>query len=117
MKEEATERVLDAVRQVLKGEIYISQRVTSRMLQKMVSIKSGEGSSPLEVLTDREHEVFQMIGRGMPAREIAAKLGLSSKTIDAHRENIKAKLGFKTGQELLRYAMQYNIDSTHGTSS
>lgn len=113
MKEEATERVLDAIRQVLKGEIYVSPRVTSHMLQKMVSVKPGEGGSPLAVLTDREHEVFLMIGQGMPAREIAAKLGLSSKTIDAHRENIKAKLGFKTGQELLRYAMQYTIDSGH----
>jgi DNA-binding NarL/FixJ family response regulator len=110
MKEEATQNVLDAIRKVLDGEIYVSNRVTARMLQKLATTSPVTGGSPLQALTDREHEIFLMIGKGLPAREIAAKLGLSSKTIDAHRENIKAKLGFKTGQELLRYAMQYTID-------
>jgi DNA-binding NarL/FixJ family response regulator len=110
MKEEATENVLEAIRKVLRGDIYVSQRVTSRMLHKMATTDAPATGSPLVALTDREHDVFLMIGKGMPAREIAARLNLSSKTVDAHRENIKAKLGFRSGQELLRYAMQYTMD-------
>jgi DNA-binding NarL/FixJ family response regulator len=115
MKEEATETVLEAIRTVLRGEMYFSTAVTARLLQKLVVAKPGADNSPLHALTDREHEVFLMIGRGLPARDIAGKLGLSVKTIDAHRENIKSKLGFKSGSELSRYAMQYTIDN-HGTS-
>jgi DNA-binding NarL/FixJ family response regulator len=89
MKEEATENVLEAVRKVLRGDIYVSQRVTSRMLHKLVTTDAPTAASPLQALTDREHEVFLMIGKGMPAREIAAKLNLSSKTVDAHRETSK----------------------------
>lgn len=107
MKQEATERVLDAIRQVLRGGIYLSQRMSAQLLHQMVGGKPPTGPSLLSSLTDREYEVFTMIGRGMGTREIADKLGLSIKTIEAHREHIKDKLNLKNANELLRSALQH----------
>jgi DNA-binding NarL/FixJ family response regulator len=114
MKQEATETVLAAIRKVLRGEIYLSERMASRLLGKLTGARAAaEGSAAaaaLGRLSDREMQVFEMIGRGEPPREIAAKLGLSVKTVDAHRERIKEKLGLRSGNELLRYAVSYNMD-------
>ena len=107
MKEEATDNVLRAIRKVLGGEIYVSERVNSRLLSRAVSGKAGRGSEPLGRLSDREFEVFTFLGQGLGPREIAERLTLSVKTVDAHRENIKAKLGIKNGPALLRYAIEY----------
>lgn len=114
MKEEAAENVLEAIRKVLKGEVYLSPRMASRMLQKLVDARPGAtpGASPLSVLTNRELEIFTLIGKGLTMRAIAERFKLSVKTVDTHRENIKAKLNLRSGVELLRYAMQYDIDRT-----
>lgn len=107
MKEEATDSVLRAIRKVLGGEIYVSDRVSSRLLSRAVGGRAGRGSEPLGRLSDREFEVFTFLGHGLGPREIAERLNLSVKTVDAHRENIKAKLVIKNGPALLRYAIEY----------
>lgn len=110
MKQEATENVLYAIRRVLQGEIYLSARMSTRLLNQFVSSSPGENTSPVSRLTDRELEVFTMIGRGLSTREIAEKLFLSIKTVEAHREHIKEKLKLKSWVELVRHAVQFNLD-------
>ncbi|HEY7088223.1 MAG TPA: response regulator transcription factor [Tepidisphaeraceae bacterium] len=111
MKQEATEKVMSAIRKVLEGQIYLSERMASRLLDQFVSAKPGDEESPLGRLSDRELEIFTMIGRGLGTREIANKLYLSIKTVEAHREHIKEKLKLKSGTELMRMAVQYALES------
>jgi DNA-binding NarL/FixJ family response regulator len=106
MKREALDSILSAVRSVLSGEIYISPTMTKRMLFDHIQ-GSGEGRSAVERLTDRELEVFQLIGQGRDMHEIAADLHLSKKTVEAHRANIKEKLGVPSAREVVRYATQW----------
>jgi DNA-binding NarL/FixJ family response regulator len=112
MKQEATGTVITAIRQVLAGHIYLSDRMSSKLLGKLAGGAGGGTASPIERLSDREFQVFTLIGQGIGPRAIAEKLGLSVKTVEAHRENIKAKLGLGSGNELIRYAMQYLMDQT-----
>ena len=112
MKSQATQKVVDAVRHVLAGGIWISEKMNSLLLQKMARTggrKPVPMGSSLEALTDREIEVYQMIGQGMAARHIAAKLHLSVKTIEVHREHIKEKLGLRSGMELVRHAVTHAL--------
>lgn len=109
MKQEATESMLTAIRRVLAGEIYLSAKMSTRLLGQFASAAPGEGVSPISRLTDRELEVFTMIGRGLSTREIAEKLFLSVKTVEAHREHIKDKLGLRSSVELVRHAVQFNL--------
>jgi DNA-binding NarL/FixJ family response regulator len=92
MKEEATERVVHAIRRILAGEIYLSDRMAASMLSKRVEGRSNSTSFPIERLSDREMEVFELIGHGLGTRQIATKLHLSIKTIESHRANLKVKL-------------------------
>lgn len=108
MKHEATDRVLEAVRAVLKGERFVSPDVSRRVDEG----SGGEVRLPVERLSDREFQVYQLIGQGVGPGEIAKRLGLSVKTIETHREHIKAKLGLANGRELVRHAMQYGMDQT-----
>lgn len=110
MKHEATEKVLTAIRRVLAGEVYLSERMSTRMLQKLVDTRKSVADSPLESLTNRELEIFTMMGQGVGPRDIAARLSLSLKTVEAHRDHIKQKLNIKTSHELIRHAMQYAMD-------
>ena len=107
MKQEATERVMEAIRRVMRGEIHLSEKIASRMLHKIVDAGAQAVQSPIELLSDRELEVFQLIGRGVGTREIAEELHLSIKTVESHRANIKKKLQLKTATELMRYALQW----------
>ena len=105
MKEEATEQVLVAIRRVLKGEIFLSEKMKSRMLQQLTT--GGRNKvvvSPIENLTDRELEVFRLIGEGRSTRQIAAELHLSVRTVEAYREYIKSKLNLKNATELVQHA-------------
>jgi DNA-binding NarL/FixJ family response regulator len=110
MKQAAPETLLDAIRKVLAGEVYVSQRMGGTLLQRMVGGRTGEAVSPMDRLTDRELEVFRMIGAGQTVKEIADKLCLSAKTVEAHREHIKEKLNLKTSAELLRFAIRNTPD-------
>ena len=113
MKQEATDKVVYAIRRVLAGEIWVSDAIAARMLQKLSKGRPAtDKGSPLESLTDRELVIFQMVGLGLSVKEIAARLSLSAKTVEAHREHIKEKLNLKSSVELLRYAILCTLDDT-----
>ena len=108
MKEEATEQVLVAIRRVLKGEIFLSEKMKSRMLQQLTT--GGRNKvvvSPIENLTDRELEVFRLIGEGRSTRQIAGELHLSVRTVEAYREYIKSKLNLRNATELVQHAFHW----------
>jgi DNA-binding NarL/FixJ family response regulator len=105
-KDEASEKVMSAIRKVVAGEIYLSETMTSRVL-KNLSGKTGEHGSPLERLTDRELEVFQLIGKGKTAKEIAELLNLGLTTIDTYRARIKEKLNLRNATELVHEAAEW----------
>jgi DNA-binding NarL/FixJ family response regulator len=107
MKQEATEKVLTALRKVLRGEVYLSERLGTRMLNTLVGGRSSAAASPIEALSDRELEVFSLIGQGHGTRPIAEKLHLSVKTIESHRAHIKDKLNLQTATELVHHAIQW----------
>jgi DNA-binding NarL/FixJ family response regulator len=106
MKQEATERVLEAVRRILGGEIYVSDRLARRLLQQVVS-NTGRGRTPVEALTDRELAVFRLIGKGRATREIADDLHVSVKTVESYQAHIKEKLFLKNARELVQHAFQW----------
>jgi DNA-binding NarL/FixJ family response regulator len=108
-KQEAPEKIIDALRQVIRGEVYLSPAVASRLLLRLRGDEPG-GEEPVGRLTDRELEVFEMIGRGWTTKRIAKNLGLSHKTIEAHREKIKVKLNLKNSSEMTRYATQWVLE-------
>jgi DNA-binding NarL/FixJ family response regulator len=107
MKQEATEKVMEAIRHVLRGEIYVSEKLASKMLHQFVAGRTPPGSSLIQRLSDRELEVFQLIGQGHGTRQIAEELHLSVKTIESYRAHIKDKLKLKNATELVRYAIQW----------
>lgn len=107
MKQEATEKVVTAIRRVLAGEIYVSDGMAAKMVSKLVGGPSRKTGSPVERLSDRELEVFRMLGEGYNTREMAEKLHLSIKTIETYRAHIKDKLALADASELLRSAIQW----------
>ncbi len=107
MKEAGGENLLAAIRQVLRGERYVSPRVAERILDNVSARRPRGSTSPIEKLTDREFEVFQHIGQGMSTRQIAAQLHLSPKTVDVHRGHIKEKLALKDVTALVRHAVRW----------
>jgi DNA-binding NarL/FixJ family response regulator len=106
-KYEASSEVMAAIEQVLNGEVYLSRQMTSRMLGRFAVGKKASGPGDIGALTDRELDVFQRIGRGETARDIASALHVGVTTIDTYRARIKEKLGFKNGNELQRRAMEW----------
>ena len=107
MKEEAIEQVLVAIRRVLSGEIFLSDKMKAKMLQQLATGKAKQVMSPIEALTDRELEVFRLIGEGHSTRQIATELHLSVRTVEAYREYIKAKLNLKNSTELVQHAFHW----------
>jgi DNA-binding NarL/FixJ family response regulator len=107
MKQEGAEKVLTAVRKVLRGEVYLSERLGDRLLHTLVNGRAAPSSSPVEELSDRELEVFNLIGQGNGTRPIAEKLHLSIKTIESHRAHIKEKLNLQNATELVHHAIQW----------
>jgi len=103
MKREALDSVIAAVRTVLNGDIYVSVAMQKRMIAEHIGAP-GHARSPVDKLTDRELEVLQLLGEGNEVREIAEKLHLSAKTVEAHRAHIKEKLDFKNAREVARFA-------------
>ncbi len=106
-KAEVATKVIDGLRAVLAGDIYVSQKISEKMLRKMVGGKNKVDMFPLDRLSDREFEVFELIGQGLQSKEVAERLHLSSKTIDAHRDHIKKKLDLDSATALLTYAVQW----------
>ena len=109
MKQEATEKVLVAIRRILLGEVYLSDRLTNAMLQQYVRGASPVKSSPLVNLTDRELEVFRLIGEGHGTRQIADELHLSVKTIESYQAHIKEKLALRNARELVQHAIEWTV--------
>jgi len=107
MKHSATDEFMDAIHAVLAGEIFVSRKMNIRMLHRFADKKLPSDRSGLELLTDRELQIYQLIGSGMNTRDIAPHLGISPKTVATHRENLKLKLGLKDGRALLLSAMQW----------
>jgi len=109
-KQEAPSNIIRAIRRVLDGKVYVSDKLTERLLDSLTGMAKTPGQSPMQRLSNRELEVFELIGRGMTTGKIADHLKLSTKTIETHRENIKKKLGLASGQELTRRAMHWLIE-------
>lgn len=107
MKEEALEKIVIAIRRVLSGAIYVSDALAAKMLQQQVRGQTDIHHSPVKNLSDREMEVFQLIGRWKKTRDIAAELHLSIKTIEYYREQIKRKLNLKSASQLTQYATSW----------
>lgn len=99
--------MLTAIRKVLNGGIYVSERLAERVLDAFANARPRGSTSPLEKLSDREFEVFQLFGQGLTAKEIAAQLNLSPKTISVHRDHIKEKLEYATSAEMIRQAVRW----------
>ncbi len=109
-KQDTNDKVIDAIRKVIKGERYMSDEMTQRMVSQALG-KRSDTQDPMELLTDRELEIFRLIGAGVTTGAIAEQLFLSTHTIDTHRENIKRKLNAKTGSELSRLAIQSMLEN------
>jgi DNA-binding NarL/FixJ family response regulator len=108
MKQEASGKVLAALRRILGGEIYVSEKIANRMLQGYIGAK-GAGPSSIADLSDRELEVFRLIGEGLSTREIAERLGISAKTVESYQAHIKEKLSLRNARELLQHAVQWTM--------
>jgi DNA-binding NarL/FixJ family response regulator len=113
MKHAPPETLVEAIRQVLKGKIYLSEQMSDRLLGKLVGAGTATTptASPIDTLSDRELEVLQLLGKGMSTSQIADHLCLSVKTVETYREHLKQKLNLANGQELLRYAIEWSLSS------
>jgi DNA-binding NarL/FixJ family response regulator len=109
MKQAPAETVLQAIRRVLDGHVYVGEAMATKLVDQFVI--PATAPLPIEQLSDREMEVLTLFGRGQGTREIAEHLILSVKTVEAHRERIKEKLKLRSSTELVRYAVQYTLDS------
>lgn len=107
MKDESPEQMIQAIRRVLKGHVYVSETLSSRFLHGIVSGEPITRGSALERLSDRELEIFRFLGEGLGTRQIAEKLCLSIKTIESYCAHIKEKMMFQNGRELLKQAIQW----------
>ena len=108
-KQELQGQVVEALRTVLRGERYLSAVMSQRLIAQAIGSKVAHGGT--ETLTDRELQIFQLIGRGKSTREIAQELNVSVHTIDSHREHIRAKLDLRNGTELIQRAVQWHIEN------
>lgn len=107
MKESGSENLLAALRRIIAGQTYVSQGVSESILGNLSAKKPRGSDSPIQALSDREFEVFQLVGLGKSTREIAEQLHLSPKTVDVHRSHIREKLGLKDVTALVRYAVRW----------
>jgi DNA-binding NarL/FixJ family response regulator len=107
MKDAASESIIKAIRTVLSGEIYVSDKISKKFLHKIASDKAGTSKTLIEKLSNREFEIFRMIGDGLKASQIAKQLHLSIKTIETYRSRIKEKLNLPNAAELLQYSIKW----------
>jgi DNA-binding NarL/FixJ family response regulator len=107
MKQEGGKKIVEAIRLVSAGHVFLSEKMSARILEVFSGRRLTGGKPAVECLTDREFEIFQLIGRGMNTKHLALELHISPKTIEVHRANIKAKLQIKTMAELIRHAVRW----------
>ena len=110
-KQDSRDKMIGAIRTVLSGQLYLSQQMTDRLLGQAIGRVDERHTSPVDSLTNRELEVFRLIGEGMTTGAIARKLYLSPHTIDTHREKIKSKLGLSNSGELQREAVMWVVEN------
>jgi DNA-binding NarL/FixJ family response regulator len=108
MKQEGGKKLLQAIRQVLTGQIYVSEKMSAQILETFSGHRPEQSASPVSRLSDREFEVFQLIGQGKGTKEIAQHLNLSVKTVEVHRAKIKEKLSLQSATDLVRYAVRWS---------
>jgi DNA-binding NarL/FixJ family response regulator len=109
MKQEAAEKVLVALRRILSKEIYVSERIANRMLQRYIGSRGVGRPASVADLTDRELEVFRLIGEGHSTRRIAEELHISVKTVESYQAHIKEKLSLRSARELVQHAIQWSV--------
>jgi len=109
MKQAPQDAVMTAIRRVLKGETYLSDAMASKLLRSFSGSRSTADVPPLERLSDRELQIFRMIGQGRSVKDIADELFLSPKTVETHKEHIKQKLNLQSSNDLLRYAIEARL--------
>jgi DNA-binding NarL/FixJ family response regulator len=107
MKNEGGEKLVDAIRQVLQGKTYVSENMSGKVLEIFSGRRRREDDTTIGKLTDREFEVFRLLGQGMTTREIGQQLRLSTKTVETHRLHVREKLGLKSGPALIKYAVRW----------
>jgi DNA-binding NarL/FixJ family response regulator len=110
MKSEATRTLVSAIRQIDTGKVYLSENMMSKMLIDVL-YKRPEKSSPVEALSDRELEIFMLMGKGYKSSDIAKKLNISLKTVDAHRSHIKEKFNLESISDVVKYAIEWSKNS------
>ena len=114
MKQEATDRVLIAIRRILGGEVYLSDRLTNKMLQQIVRGTDPVKQSPISQLSDRELEIYRLIGSGHATRQIAEELHISVKTVESYQAHIKVKLSLRSARELVQHAIEWTVTEKTG---
>lgn len=107
MKEEAAERLISAIRTVLDGGVFVSEAMSMRIVEAFSGKSSAKAGTPVEKLTDRELQVFELIGKGLGSKQIGDQLHISPRTVDAHRSHIKEKLGLRDANDLILHAVQW----------
>jgi DNA-binding NarL/FixJ family response regulator len=111
-KEQATEKIIEAIHEVLLGKVYLSSTMAAKLLQRHVGVRHHDASqSPVDVLSDRELEVFRLIGEGVKTTDIAARLHLSVKTIETYRDRVRQKLNLKDGTEMAHFATEWVLEN------
>lgn len=116
-KEQPTEVMIEAIRSVLRDKIYISPDLSDTVMHRALTTEEGTGDSPVDHLSDRELQVFEMIGDGLTTRSVAERLTLSIKTIETYRDNIKKKLGLENSNMLVHQAVRYKLDSSSNSNT
>ncbi|MBN2508722.1 MAG: response regulator transcription factor [Spirochaetales bacterium] len=116
MKAEATDNVMTAIREVLQGGVYLSNAMRSKILHSLSGGGGGREKNITELLSDREFEVFQLIGNGLNTRNIAHKLNLSIKTIETYKSHLKTKLNLQDATEMIQYAVEWVVKNNQYTS-
>lgn len=114
MKEAGSEKMLEAIRGVLTGEIYVSPKIAAKILNLFSGLNPRSSNSPVEKLTDREFDIYQLIGKGKTTKEIAEQLHISPKTVAVHREHMKEKLGVNSAAELAHHAIRWEEAEASG---
>lgn len=114
MKQENITKVIEAIRRVRKGQLYVSDRVSHQMLNHITGNDTGQNSSPVSSLTDRELEIVELIGSGLPTREIAGRLHISVKTVETHKAHIKEKLNISNGAKLVQFCVSWVEEKRRG---
>lgn len=110
MKLDLASKVIDAIRNVSRGQMYVSDEVAGQMLSRLVSGRTEQGNSPVSNLSDRELEVVTLIGSGLATREVASRLNLSVKTVETHRAHIKTKVELTTASQLVQFCVRWVED-------